>query len=191
MTAKTDAYFAKPRTWHDAALALRGVLLDMGLTEELKWGKPCYQNDGQNIVIIQEIKNFMALLFFNGSAIDDPEGVLERPGANSHIGRRMRFVSPDEVTGRRAILRDYVTRSIAAHKAGVPVERVQELVYPDELINRFDDDPDFHAAFSGLTPGRQRAYVLHFAGAKQSATRVARIEKFADRIKAGKGLADR
>ena len=191
MNASVDAEFRKATLWRHEALALRDVLLDCDLAEELKWRKPCYTNDGSNIVIIQRMKDFLALLFFNGVLLNDPEDVLERQGPNSRSDFRMRFTSVEQVEGRADIVKAYIREAIGIQKAGLKVEKSNELHLPDELLEMFEEDPELKDAFGSLTPGRQRGYALHFSDPKQSKTRVARIEKHRDRILDGKGMHDR
>jgi uncharacterized protein YdeI (YjbR/CyaY-like superfamily) len=188
---RIDESFEKASLWREEARGLRQVLLDCGLAEELKWGKPCYTLAGKNVAIIQRMNDFLALLFFKGALLDDPDGVLEPPGPNSRVGRRIRFTGVEDVRAKGASLRASIRQAIEVEKAGLTVENTTELDLPDELRSRFDEDPDFRAAFERLTPGRQRGYALHFSGAKQPGTRAARVEKHVPRILAGKGLHDR
>ncbi len=170
---------------------LRAIALQCGLTEELKWSKPCYSFQGGNIVIIQEFKEYCALLFCKGALLKDPKGILERPGPHSHETRRIRFTEVKEIVRLKAVLQAYIREAVEAEKAGlkVRVTRRPEPV-PVELQHKLDDIPALKAAFTALTPGRQRAYILYFSGAKQSATREARIEKCRPQILRGKGLND-
>ena len=177
--------------WPEEASRLRGILLECGLTEELKWRSPCYVHGGKNICIIQEMKHFLALLFFKGALLKDPDGLLERQGPNSRSGFRMRFTGVREVNEAAESIRAYVREAIEVEEAGLAVEKRTDLQYPEELVGRFDADPDFKAAFEILTPGRQRFYVIHFSGAKKSRTRAARIEKYRQKILDGKGFHDR
>jgi len=186
-----DKLFDNVTQWREEADRLRAILLDCGLTEELKWGKPCYGYDGKNICIIQRMKGFLALLFFKGALLDDPDGLLEAQGPNSRVGYRMRFTDVREVANAAGPIKAYVRQAIEIENAGLTVDKSPDLEYPEELIGRFEQDPDFKAAFDGLTLGRRRGYVLHFRDAKQSKTRAARIDKCRQRILAGKGLHDR
>jgi uncharacterized protein YdeI (YjbR/CyaY-like superfamily) len=191
MDERVEQAFGNATIWSDEAQRLRRVLLDCNLTEELKWRQPCYSFDGKNIVIIQRMKDFLALLFFKGSLLKDPDGILEPPGPNSRVGRRIRFTGVQDVVAKEASVRAYVREAIDVEKAGLSVEKETDLDLPDELVSALEADPDLKAAFDRLTPGRQRGYALHVSGAKQSRTRAARIEKCRDRILAGKGLTDR
>ncbi len=170
---------------------LREVLLGCGLTEEIKWGKPCYTASGKNIAIIQRMNDFLALMFFKGSLLPDDKGVLKKQGANSRVARRMEFTSVQEVTKRARTIKAYVRQAIDIEEAGLKVPKVtKKLVYVDELRDRISRDPALKAAFKALTPGRQREYNFYFSGAKQPKTRAARVEKLVPKILAGKGLRD-
>lgn len=188
---KLDAYFRNAKTWRAESQALREIVLDCGLTEELKWRQPCYTSEGKNIVIIQRMKDFVALAFFKGALLTDPKRVLERPGKNSQTGRRIPFTSVGAVVRMRPVLKAYVREAIGVEKAGLKVPKAAKPLLPEELKAKLDDDPRFRKAFQALTPGRQRGYALYFAGAKQPKTREARIAKYAPKILAGKGFFDR
>lgn len=183
--------FREARLWRQEADELREVLLQSKLSEELKWGKPCYTFDGKNICIIQRMKDFLALMFFKGALLEDPDKILEVQGPNSRSGYRMRFASVQDVARMAKSVKAYVREAIEIEKAGLKVEKETDLAFPDELVDRFDEDPAFRIAFDQLTPGRQRGYLLHFSAAKQPQTRVQRIEKFRHHILHGKGLHDR
>ncbi len=191
MNPKVDAYIARSERWPQEMTRLRDVLLGCGLTEELKWGKPCYAHGGANIAIIQEMKDFLALMFFKGALMEDPEGILEEQGPNSRSALRIRFTSPADVERLAGTLPDYVAEAIRVEEAGLEVGPAPDLALAEELQQRLDGDPDLAAAFEALTPGRQREYNLHISEAKQSSTRAARVEKHVDRIREGKGLRDR
>jgi uncharacterized protein YdeI (YjbR/CyaY-like superfamily) len=186
-----DAYLEQSEQWPDEIAQLRPVLLRSGLTEEIKWGKPCYTHDGRNIAILQEMKGFLALMFFKGALLSDPDGVLEEQGSNTRSARRIRFRSTDDVLRLAPTVEAYLHEAIAVEEAGLEVGPGPELVLVEELQQRLDQDPELAQAFSSLTPGRQREYHLHVAGAKQSTTRSARVDKHVARILAGKGLRDR
>lgn len=170
---------------------LRPILLSCGLTEEIKWGKPCYSHEGTNIVILQEMNGFLALMFFKGALLDDPGGVLEDQGPNSRSARRLRFTSVEDVARLADTVRAYVEEAIDVEQAGLKVGPAPELVFVEELQNRLDRDPAFKAAFESLTPGRQREYNLYFSAAKQAETRTARVDKYTPKILDGKGFRDR
>jgi len=170
---------------------LRSILLDCQLTEDLKWGKPCYAFQENNVVIIQPFKEQCAVMFFKGALLKDTHGVLVKPGEHSQAGRQIRFTTVQETAEKEPILRAYVHQAIEVEKAGLEVNFKRNLEpVPEELQNKFDKDPAVKAAFNALTPGRQRAYILYFSGAKQSKTREARIEKCLPQILKGKGLND-
>ena len=185
------AYIKRSEKWPDVMTALRPILLGLGLTEEIKWGKPCYSHEGRNIVILQEMKEFLALMFFKGALLSDREGVLEEQGPNSRSARRIRFTSVEDVARLADTIRVYIEEAVDIEAAGLEVGPAPELVFAAELQSRLDQDPAFKAAFESLTPGRQREYNLHFSEAKQAKTRAARIEKCAPKILDGKGLRDR
>ena len=191
MNPKVDSYLARSTLWPSEVRALRDVLLGCGLDEELKWGKPCYAHEGANIAIVQEMKGFLALMFFKGALLTDPDGVLEDQGENSHSAKRITFRSVADVTSLAGTVAAYVAEAVAVERSGAKVAPRPDLVLVDALQDRISSDPAFAAAFAALTPGRQREYHLHVADAKQLATRQARVEKHAERILAGKGLRDR
>lgn len=188
---KVDAYIERSDKWPDEMTDLRSVLLGCGLTEEIKWGKPCYSYEDSNIVILQEMNGFLALMFFKGALLSDSEGVLEEQGPNSRSARRIRFTSVEDVARLTDIVKAYVDEAIDVEEAGLEVGPAPELVFGEELQNRIDHDPAFRAAFESLTPGRQREYNLYFCGAKQATTREARVDKYAQKILDGKALRDR
>jgi uncharacterized protein YdeI (YjbR/CyaY-like superfamily) len=186
-----DAYISRSKQWPEEMVQLRQILLGCGLTEEIKWGKPCFSNEGANIVILQEMKDFLALMFFKGALLSDPDGVLEEQGPNSRSARRICFNSTDDVARLAATVKAYAVEAIAVEEAGLEVGPAPELVLVEELQDRLDRDPAFKSGFDTLTPGRQREYNLHFSDAKQAKTREARVDKYAPKIIAGKGFRDR
>ncbi len=186
-----DTYISRTEQWPAEITALRRILLASGLTEATKWGKPCYSHDGANIVIVQEMKNFLALMFFKGALLSDPAGVLHAQGPNSRSARRMQFTSVDDVERLAGVVTEYLDEAIAVEEAGLEVEPAPELELVEELQHRLDENPELKAAFEALTPGRQREYHLHISSAKQSSTREARVDKFVPKILAGKGFRDR
>jgi len=188
---QVDEYVSRSTTWPDEIAALRSILRDCGLVEDLKWRKPCYSHDGSNILILQEMKDFLALMFFKGALLADPAGVLESQGPNSRSARRICVRSVDDVTRLADTIASYVAEAIDIEDAGLGVGPAPHLVLVEELRVRLDDDFALHAAFMALTPGRQREYHLHFSGAKQSSTRAARVSKYIPQILAGKGFRDR
>jgi uncharacterized protein YdeI (YjbR/CyaY-like superfamily) len=192
MNPKVDDYVGKEKKWQEEFINLRTIILECGLTEELKWNKPCYTFQHNNIVILQGFKEYCALMFFKGALLSDPNGILIRPGENSQAQRQIRFTNVQEIMDMKAILKDYVNRAIEVEKAGLEVnfKKTEEFSLPDELQKKFDELPTLKTAFEALTPGRQRAYILYFSKAKQSKTREARIEKYIQKILGGKGLND-
>lgn len=189
-SAEVDAYLARTRTWPAECARLRAILLGCGLSEALKWGKPCYSHDGKNIAIIQEFKAFVAVMFFKGALLEDPEGVLEKQGENTRSALRVCFTSVKQVAAKKAALQDLVRQAIDVETKGLTVPASSEIVLVEELRARLDDDRALRAAFAALTPGRQRGYNLYVSGAKKSETRAARVAKCAPQILAGKGLHD-
>jgi len=177
--------------WGDEIAELRRVLAGFDLKEECKWGKPCYTVGGKNVVIIQGFKEYCALGFFQGALLKDPKKLLVQLG-QVQAGRVMKFTSVREVSEKAAIIKAYVREAVAAEKAGLKVEtKPRELPVPEELKEKFGVDPKFRRAFEALTPGRQRGYLFHFNGAKQSGTRRARIEKAIVGIFEGRGFLER
>jgi uncharacterized protein YdeI (YjbR/CyaY-like superfamily) len=191
VNAKVDAYIARSEKWSSEMTGLRPILLGCGLAEEIKWGKPCYDYEGKNIAILQEMKDFLALMFFKGALLSNPEGVLEEQGPNSRSARRICFRSSEDVARLADTVKAYVKEAIDVEAAGLEVGPAPAVVFVAELQARLDQDATFKAAFETLTPGRQREYNLHFSDAKQAATRGSRIEKYAAKILAGKGFRDR
>ena len=170
---------------------LRTILLGCGLNESVKWGKPCYGHGDKNIAIMQEMNDFLSLMFFKGALIEDRAGLLRSQGPNSRSALRLEFTSVPQVQEQADIIGDYGVAAIAVEDAGLSVGPAPELELVDELTERLAADPDLAAAFEGLTPGRQREYNLHIADAKQAKTREARIDKYVPQILAGKGMRDR
>jgi uncharacterized protein YdeI (YjbR/CyaY-like superfamily) len=189
---KVDAYIKEDKTRQGEVSKLRDILLDCGLTEELKWGLPCYALNDRNVVIIQGFKKYCALLFFKGYMMKDPDGVLVKTGANTRVGRQIRFNDPEEVDKMKSVVKSYVEQAIEVEKSGVTVdlEKQAPAEIPEELQNKLDKNRALKTAFDALTPGRQRAYIFHFSQPKQSATRESRIEKYIPQILKGKGMND-
>jgi uncharacterized protein YdeI (YjbR/CyaY-like superfamily) len=187
---KVDAYIGRSKKWPAEMAELRSILLGCGLTEEIKWGKPCYSDDGRNIAIMQEMNDFLALMFFKGALLGDPAGILKSQGPNSRSALRVEFTSVSEVAKLANTLRSYVGEAIDVEDAGLKVGPAPDVVFVDELQQRLDVDRVFRTAFEALTPGRQREYNMHFSSATQAATRLSRIDKCAPSILAGKGFRD-
>jgi uncharacterized protein YdeI (YjbR/CyaY-like superfamily) len=177
--------------WQAEIAELQGILAGFDLSEECKWGKPCYTIDGKNVVIIQGFKEYCALGFFQGALLKDPKKLLVQLG-QVQAARVMKFTSAIEIAKKAAAIKTYVREAVAAAKAGMKVEtKPRVLPLPQELKKKFRSDPKFKRAFAALTPGRQRGYLFHFTGAKQSATRTARIEKAMPAILEGRGFLER
>ena len=192
MNPKVDTFLLNVKKWREELTVLRSIVMDSGLGEELKWGAPCYVHEQANVMIIQGFKDYFALMFFKGALMKDPQNLLHKPGENTQSGRQIRMTSMDEMLGQEEVLRAYIQHAIEVEKAGekVAVKKTEEYAVPLELEESFAENSELQHAFYGLTPGRQRAYLLHFAEAKQSATRKARIEKYTPRILKGKGILD-
>lgn len=193
MNPKVNWFFEEDTPWKGAYGKLRTILLACNdLTEELKWGCPCYTVNGKNVVLIHGFKEYCALLFHKGALLADRDGILVQQTKNVQSARQVRFASAKEVTRLTATLRRYVGEAVALEKAGAKVrtKRTDEFEMPTEFAARLKTSAPLRRAFAALTPGRQRAYLLHFASAKQSATREARIDRHLDRILDGKGLDD-
>ncbi|WP_182866599.1 DUF1801 domain-containing protein [Rhodopirellula sp. JC639] len=192
MNSKVDEYFRSVSTWRDELQTLRRIVLQCGLTEELKWRVPCYTLGGKNVVILGSLKSCCTLSFFKGVLLKDPDKLLVKPGENSRSARLIRFTSVDEIEAIEPVLVAYIRKAAALEKAGAKVELKNDVGpnCPEELAACFAENEPLRAAFENLTPGRQRGYLLHFSAAKQSKTRVARIKKCEQRILNGKGLHD-
>ena len=191
MNPQVDGYLRKNKKWQDELKELRGILLGSGLGEEVKWRHPCYTFQDANVVILGAFKEYCAMTFVKGSLLKDPKGILEKPGENTRVARVIRFTNVREIVESQAILKALVKEAIEVEKSGVKVKLDKKPEpAPEELQNKFDEVPGLKKAFNALTPGRQRAYILYFLGAKQSKTRESRIEKVMPKILDGKGLDD-
>jgi uncharacterized protein YdeI (YjbR/CyaY-like superfamily) len=192
MNPKVDAYLSKAKKWQEEFKKLRMIILDCGLTEELKWGKPSYTFQNGNIVIIQGFKEYCALMFFKGALLNDPNGILKKTGENTQAGRQIRFTNVREIVEMETILKAYVYEAMEVEKAGLKVDfkKTTEFIIPEEFQNKLDEIPALKTAFDALTPGRQRAYILYFSAPKQSKTRESRVERCMQQILNGKGLND-
>ena len=182
----------KEKRWSAEYAALRQLCLASGLNEELKWGQACYDLSGANVVLIHGFKDYCALLFMKGALLKDPKGILIQQTKNVQAARQIRFASLADINKQKAAVRAYIKEAIAAEKSGakVKMKSAAQFDVPEEFLTRMESDPELAEAFHALTPGRQKGYLLHFAGAKQSSTRAARVEKQAPRIKKGLGLDD-
>jgi len=192
MNHKVDFFFEKDSKWKKEYEELRRIVLERGLSEELKWGKPCYVLGKANIVLIHGFKEYCALLFHKGALLNDANGILIQQTENVQSARQIRFTNSKEILKLESDLKAYIFEAIEVEKAGVKVElkKHRDYTIPDEFQRKLDEDPALNSAFEALTPGRQRGYLLHFSAAKQSKTRESRVAKHRDRILEGKGLND-
>lgn len=192
MNPNVDFYFNKAGKWQDELELLRKIVLDCRLTEELKWGVPCYTLNGSNVVLIHAFKEYCALLFHKGALLEDLDGILIQQTENVQAARQIRFSSVKEIEERETNIKAYIHEAIEVEKAGlkVPMKKTKEFEMPEEFQQKLDEMPGLKSAFEALTPGRQRGYLLYFSGAKQSKTRISRIEKYIPEILKGKGLND-
>lgn len=189
---KVDKYFSKAKKWREELAELRTIVLDAGLSEELKWGVPCYTFRENNVVLIHVFKEYCALLFFKGALLNDPEGILVQQTKNVQASRQIRFSNVRLIIKMEDVLRGYIKEAIEVEKAGLKVnfKKTTEFVIPEEFQNKLNENSALKTAFKALTPGRQRAYLLYFSAAKQLKTRESRIEKCITKILKGKGLDD-
>jgi len=189
---KVDFFFSKAKKWKEEFERLRAIVLDCGLSEELKWGKPCYTFQNSNIVLIHGFKEYCALLFFKGDLLKDAKGILVQQTENVQAARQIRFTNVREIDKIEPILKAYIKEAIEVEKAGLKVDykKTADFAIPEEFQNKLDEIPALKTAFDALTPGRQRGYILYFSAPKQSKTRESRIEKCMQQILDGKGLND-
>src|SRR6266516_193509 len=189
MNPKVDQYLRRAKKWQKEMEKLRRISLGCGLTEELKWGKPCYTFQNSNIVLIHGFKEYCALLFFKGALLKDAKGILVQQTKNVQAARQIRFTNVREIDKIEPILKDYIKEDIEVEKAGLKVDykRTADFAIPEEFQNKLDEIPALKTAFGKLTPGRQRGYILYFSAPKQSKTRESRIEKCMQQILDGKG----
>ena len=192
MNPKVDFFFHKSQKWQKELAKLRTIVLDCQLTEELKWGVPCYMLQKSNIVLIHEFKEYCAFLFFKGALLTDAKGILVQQTKNVQATRQIRFANVQEIVEMESILKAYIHQAIEVEKAGLKVDfkKTTEFDIPKEFQNKLDEMPALKEAFEALTPGRQRAYILYFSAPKLSKTREARVEKCVDLIFDGMGLND-
>src|SRR5438034_5750378 len=189
---KVDAYLSRTKRWREEFERLRSIVLDCGLTEELKWGCPCYTFQQRNIVLIHGFKEYCALLFFKGALLKDASGILTQQTKNVQAARQIRFTNVREIVKLKPILKAYIKEATEVEKAGLKVDykKTADFAIPEEFQNKLDEIPALKTAFDALTPGRQRGYILYFSAPKQSKTRESRIEKCMQQILDGKGLND-
>lgn len=192
MNPKADFFFDKAGQWQKEFEKLRTILLDTGLEEEIKWGCPCYTYHGKNIILIHGFKEYCALLLFKGALLNDSENILIQQTENVQAARQIRFTGLQEIIDLEKIIKTYVYEAVEVEKSGVKVKmkKTREFETPEEFQNKLNESPELKSAFEALTPGRQRAYLLHFSSARQSKTRESRIEKYIPEILKGKGLND-
>jgi uncharacterized protein YdeI (YjbR/CyaY-like superfamily) len=192
MNPKVDFFFNKAQKWQEEYEKLRTIVLDCGLTEELKWDVPCYTFQKSNIVLIHGFKEYCALLFHKGALLNDANGILIQQTENVQAARQIRFTSVQQIIEMEAILKAYIYEAIEVEKAGLKVifKKNTEFNIPEEFQKKLDENPALKTSFDALTPGRQRAYILYFSAPKQSKTRESRVEKCMQRIFNGKGLND-
>lgn len=192
MNPKVDWYFSKNERWEKEINKLRTIILDCGLTEELKWGCPCYTHQKNNLVLIHVFKEYCAVLFFKGALLSDANGMLVQQTKNVQSARQLRFTGLDEIVKKEKIIKAFIYEAIEVEKAGLKVtlKKTAEYTIPDEFQLKLQKKPALKKAFEALTPGRQRAYLFHFSQPKLSATRKARVEKYMQQILNGKGLND-
>jgi uncharacterized protein YdeI (YjbR/CyaY-like superfamily) len=192
MNPKVDFYFSKAKKWQEELERLRTIVLGCGLTEELKWGVPCYTFQKSNIVLMHVFKEYCALLFFKGALLNDAKGILIQQTKNVQAARQIRFTDVREIVKMKPVLKAYIYEAVEAEKAGLKVnfKKTTEFIIPEEFQNKLDKIPALETAFDALTPGRQRAYILYFSAPKQSKTRESRVERCMQHILHGKGLDD-
>lgn len=192
MNPKVQFYFEKEKRWKDEIIKLREIVLDTPVTEELKWGCPCYTSQEKNIVLIHTFKNYCALLFFNGALLPDPKKLLIQQTPNVQAARQLRFTHLNEIIEREADIKSFIKKAIAAGKNGekVVLKKTTEFTIAEEFAIQLKANSKLKKAFEALTPGRQRAYLMHFSSAKQAKTRLERVEKYIPKILSGKGLDD-
>jgi uncharacterized protein YdeI (YjbR/CyaY-like superfamily) len=191
MNPRVDAHLNKAEKWREEIEKLRMIILDCQLTEELKWGKPCYAFEEKNVVIIQGFKAYCALLFFKGVLLKDPNRILVKTGENTRVGRQVRFTNVREIVKMERILKAYIQQAIEVEKSGLKVDlKSKPEPVPEEFEKKLDEIPALKTAFHALTPGRQRGYIFYFSAPKQSKTRESRIQKCMRQILSGKGLND-
>ncbi len=192
MNPKVDVFLSKAKMWQEEFEKLRMIILDCGLTEEFKWGCPCYTFEKRNIVLIHGFKEYCALLFFKGALLKDANGILIQQTENVQAARQIRFTNVRQIVKLKPILKAYIYEAVEVEKAGLKVKlkKTTEFKLPKEFQDKLAEIPALKSAFHALTPGRQRAYILYFSAPKQSKTRESRVEKCTPRILKGKGLND-
>lgn len=192
MNPEVDFFFEKAEKWQKEFEKLRTIILDCGLTEELKWGQPCYTYQGRNVVLIHGFKEYCALLFFKGALLSDPNGILIQQTENVQAARQIRFTSVRQIVKMERILKTYIYEAIEVERAGLKVKlkETKDFKIPEEFQKKLNEIPALKKAFNALTPGRQKAYIFYFSQPKQSKTRALRVEKYMKQILNGKGIND-
>ena len=192
MNPKVDWYFDKAEKWHKELAQLRLIALDCGLTEELKWGCPCYTFQKNNVVLIHDFKEYCAFLFHKGALLNDADGILIQQTENVQAARQIRFTNLKQIVEMENVLKTYIFEAIEVEKAGLKVvlKKTEAFTMPEEFETKLAEIPALKTAFEALTQGRQRAYLLHFSAPKQAKTRESRVEKCIPQILDGKGLND-
>lgn len=192
MNPKVDFFFKKAEKWQAEYEKLRIIVLECGLSEELKWGVPCYTFQGSNVVLMHGFKEYCALLFVKGALLNDPNGILIQQTENVQSARQVRFTNLQQIVDLEPVLKAYIAEATEVEKSGLKIEfkKTTEFPMPEEFINKLEEVPGLQDAFEALTPGRQRAYLLYFSQPKQAKTRESRIEKYIQKILEGKGLDD-
>jgi uncharacterized protein YdeI (YjbR/CyaY-like superfamily) len=181
----------KVHTWNNELVLLRTIILDCGLTEEVKWGSPCYTYNNKNVLMLAALKSYCAISFFKGVLLNDSKNILDKPGENSQHGRLIKFTKDSDLAAMEKTIKQYIKQAIEIEKAGLKVETAPNPEpIPDEFKQVMDENPELKSAFFALTPGRQRSWILHFSSAKQAQTRISRIEKYTPKILQGKGFHD-
>ena len=192
MNSKVDNYLNKTKNWQKELKILRTIFLDCQLTEELKWGAPCYSYQKNNIAILCAFKNYCGIGFFKGALLSDTDKILIKPGEHTQSGRQIRFTSLKEIIKAERLIKTYIFEAVEIEKAGLKIEfkKTEEYSVPEEFQKKLNEMPALNSAFKKLTPGRQKAYLLYFSAPKQSKTRLTRIEKYTPQIINGKGFND-
>ena len=192
MNKEVKIYFDELKEWKTELTKLRELILECGLKEEYKWRNPCYTDNGKNIVLIGCTKEFCSISFLKGELLKDTKNILKKAGPNSRSAKYISFETLEDIDANKETLKNYIRESIENERKGLNIDyaKNRELEFPDELIEKFNENSEFEDAFTSLTKGRQRGYILHFSGAKQSKTRTNRIEKYEERIFNGKGMLD-
>ena len=190
MNPDVNKFISSAKLWKEELIAIREILLETELIEEFKWASPCYTLNNKNIVILAPFKEYFALGFFNGANLIDPKGLLVKPGEHTRFGRQLRLENVQDIIKKKSIIKKFIKESISTEAHTITKSEAAPAIVVEELNSIFKKNTTFQKAFESLTPGRQRGYLIYFSGAKQTETRVTRIEKYRDRILAGIGITD-